>query len=123
MNHKLAIKQYSRSSADQEVPLPHELRPVEVLQLTIRYLMHQIINMCDHSDVSLLFGSCSNDNHFLLGEFGRMVSFLMGQNPKYKKGHNTTRIMLPGLGRTFRAMCKVPHSLLGTFDCRRTVSL
>lgn len=53
MNPALAIKQYSRSSADQETPLPHELRPVSVLQLTMGYLMHRIMNLCDASDVSL----------------------------------------------------------------------
>lgn len=51
MNPRLAVKQYSRSSADQEVPLPHELRPVEVLQMTMSYLMDRIMNLCDTPDV------------------------------------------------------------------------
>lgn len=55
MNHALAVKQYSRSSADQEVPLPHELRPVGTLQLTMGYLMHNIMNLCDSSDVSRIY--------------------------------------------------------------------
>lgn len=54
MNPFLAVKQYSRSSADQEVPLPHELRPVKVLQMTMSYLMHKIMNLCDTPDVSYL---------------------------------------------------------------------
>lgn len=53
MNHSLAVKQYSRSSADQESPLAHELRPVEVLQLTMGYLVHHIMDLCDGSDVNL----------------------------------------------------------------------
>ncbi|XP_018319008.1 uncharacterized protein LOC108732612 [Agrilus planipennis] len=53
MNPNLAVKQYSRSSADQEVPLPHELRPVHVLQLTMNYLMHKIMDLCDLSDVNI----------------------------------------------------------------------
>lgn len=53
MNPALAVKQYSRSSADQEVPLPHELRPVSVLQMTMTYLMTKIMNLCDSPDVRL----------------------------------------------------------------------
>ncbi|KAF7282533.1 hypothetical protein GWI33_002567 [Rhynchophorus ferrugineus] len=47
MNHKKAVKQYSRSSADQESPLPHELRPVTVLQFTMDYLVHNFMDLCD----------------------------------------------------------------------------
>lgn len=53
MNPSLAIKQYSRSSADQESPLPHELRPVSVLELSMGYLMHCIMDLCDSEDVNL----------------------------------------------------------------------
>lgn len=52
MNPSLAVKQYSRSSADQEVPLPHELRPVKVLRMTMTYLMAKIMNLCDTIDVN-----------------------------------------------------------------------
>lgn len=52
MNPSLAVKQYSRSSADQEVPLPHELRPVKVLRMTMMYLMAKIMNLCDTVDVN-----------------------------------------------------------------------
>ncbi|KAF5296504.1 hypothetical protein FQR65_LT01493 [Abscondita terminalis] len=53
MNQSLAIKQYSRSSADQEAPLPHELRPVSVLELSMGYLMHCIMDLCESEDVNL----------------------------------------------------------------------
>ncbi|XP_044729287.1 uncharacterized protein LOC123292639 [Chrysoperla carnea] len=53
INHKTAIKQYSRSSADQEMPLPHELRPVTVLQYTMNYLLRNIIDLCDASDINI----------------------------------------------------------------------
>lgn len=53
MNHAVAVKQYSRSSADQESPLAHELRPVEVLQMTMGYLLHRIMDLCDTPDVRL----------------------------------------------------------------------
>eukprot|EP00057_Strongylocentrotus_purpuratus_P015956 XP_011670430.1 PREDICTED: germinal-center associated nuclear protein [Strongylocentrotus purpuratus] len=42
--HQNAVKEYSRSSADQEEPLPSELRPPAVLDLTMNYLMGEIIN-------------------------------------------------------------------------------
>ncbi|CAG9856572.1 unnamed protein product [Phyllotreta striolata] len=53
MNYNKAIKQYSRSSADQEAPLSHELRPVNVLQMTMGYLLHNIIDLCDTDEVHI----------------------------------------------------------------------
>ncbi|KFP70792.1 Germinal-center associated nuclear protein, partial [Acanthisitta chloris] len=44
VDHAAAIKEYSRSSADQEEPLPHELRPSEVLSMTMDYLVTKIID-------------------------------------------------------------------------------
>ncbi|XP_069790140.1 germinal-center associated nuclear protein [Narcine bancroftii] len=44
VNHEAAIKEYSRSSADQEEPLPHELRPAPVLKLTMDYLVTKIMD-------------------------------------------------------------------------------
>ncbi|OWR54073.1 hypothetical protein KGM_207753 [Danaus plexippus plexippus] len=37
-----AVKQYSRSSADQEIPMCYELRPARVLMRTCSYLLHEI---------------------------------------------------------------------------------
>ncbi|KAK7877941.1 hypothetical protein WMY93_031417 [Mugilogobius chulae] len=39
-----AVKEYSRSSADQEEPLPHELRPLPVLTQTMDYIVTQILD-------------------------------------------------------------------------------
>ncbi|XP_043858360.1 germinal-center associated nuclear protein [Dromiciops gliroides] len=44
VDHAAAIKEYSRSSADQEEPLPHELRPSGVLSMTMDYLVTQIMD-------------------------------------------------------------------------------
>lgn len=44
VDHYAAIKEYSRSSADQEEPLPHELRPLPVLSMTMDYLVTQIMD-------------------------------------------------------------------------------
>jgi hypothetical protein len=47
INHAKAIKQYSRCSADQAAPLGHELRPESVLKLTMNYIFHNIMDLCD----------------------------------------------------------------------------
>ncbi|XP_053352443.1 germinal-center associated nuclear protein [Clarias gariepinus] len=44
VDHSAAIKEYSRSSADQEEPLSHELRPLPVLSMTMDYLVTQIMD-------------------------------------------------------------------------------
>ncbi|XP_075923316.1 germinal-center associated nuclear protein isoform X2 [Petromyzon marinus] len=45
VNHAAVIKEYSRSSADQEEPLPHELRPPHVLDMTMQYLVNSVMNI------------------------------------------------------------------------------
>ncbi|XP_005095086.1 germinal-center associated nuclear protein [Aplysia californica] len=42
VDHYRAVKEYSRSSADQEEPLPHELRPLPVLVTTMTYLLTEV---------------------------------------------------------------------------------
>ncbi|XP_007946869.1 germinal-center associated nuclear protein [Orycteropus afer afer] len=49
VDHAAAIKEYSRSSADQEEPLPHELRPSAVLSRTMDYLVTQIMDQKEGS--------------------------------------------------------------------------
>lgn len=44
VDHAAAIKEYSRSSADQEEPLPHDLRPLPVLCMTMDYLVTKIMD-------------------------------------------------------------------------------
>lgn len=39
------VKEYSRSSADQQEPLPHELRPISVLMFTMDYLISNIMDI------------------------------------------------------------------------------
>uniref|UniRef100_A0A8C9RYG3 Germinal-center associated nuclear protein n=1 Tax=Scleropages formosus TaxID=113540 RepID=A0A8C9RYG3_SCLFO len=47
VDHATAIKEYSRSSADQEEPLPHDLRPLPVLSMTMDYLVTRIMDQGD----------------------------------------------------------------------------
>ncbi|KAK2582599.1 hypothetical protein KPH14_004887 [Odynerus spinipes] len=53
INHMIAVKQYSRSSADQEEPMAHELRPVKSLKMTMSYLLHEIVNLCEEEGTNL----------------------------------------------------------------------
>ncbi|KAF6206276.1 hypothetical protein GE061_017505 [Apolygus lucorum] len=50
MDHSRAVKEYARSSADQDEPLPHELRPVPVLRMTMDYLISEIICRLDKNE-------------------------------------------------------------------------
>lgn len=53
INHAIAVKQYSRSSADQEEPMPHELRPVKSLKMTMSYLLHELMDLCEQEGTNL----------------------------------------------------------------------
>lgn len=53
MDQKKAIKAYSRSAADAEIPLPHDLRPESSLKTTMTYLLHNIMNLCDDDNTSI----------------------------------------------------------------------
>ncbi|XP_045166422.2 germinal-center associated nuclear protein-like isoform X2 [Mercenaria mercenaria] len=44
VDHSRAVKEYLRSSPDQDEPLPHELRPIPVLQSTMTYLLCEVAN-------------------------------------------------------------------------------
>ena len=53
INHTSAVKQYSRSSADQEEPMAHDLRPVKSLKMTMSYLLHEICDLCENEEANL----------------------------------------------------------------------
>ncbi|XP_030386555.1 protein xmas-2 [Scaptodrosophila lebanonensis] len=53
IDHRLAVKEYSRSSADQETPLLHELRPEPVLHMTMAYLMHEIMDRSESRETNM----------------------------------------------------------------------
>ncbi|XP_078382486.1 germinal-center associated nuclear protein-like isoform X2 [Oculina patagonica] len=47
VDHTRAVKEYDRSAADKEDPLPHELRPVPVLKMTMDYLATNIMDQVE----------------------------------------------------------------------------
>ncbi|XP_011305132.1 uncharacterized protein xmas [Fopius arisanus] len=51
--HETAVKQYSRSSADQAEPMPHDLRPIASLKMTMSYLLHEIVDLCNEEGTNL----------------------------------------------------------------------
>ena len=53
LDHKLVIKKFSRSSADKEEPLPHELRPGPVLLKTMDFLVCNIVVLGDKKDIDI----------------------------------------------------------------------
>ncbi len=46
VDHARAVKEYSRSSADQAAPLPLEMRPLHVMTRTMEYLMAEVADRC-----------------------------------------------------------------------------
>ena len=48
LNHLAAVKEHSRSAADQDVPPPHELRPPKILSMTMDFLMCNIVDRIDN---------------------------------------------------------------------------
>lgn len=48
LDHRLMIKEYSRSSADQDLPLPNELRSSEALLETLKYILKEIASQAQH---------------------------------------------------------------------------
>ncbi|VDN06248.1 unnamed protein product [Thelazia callipaeda] len=50
---ELTVKEYSRSAADQDEPLPHELRPADILNRTMNYLIGKIANYVPETDEEL----------------------------------------------------------------------
>ncbi len=53
VNHRAAVKEYSRSSADQDVPLPHDLRPESVLSRAMDHILCNIVDRVDAIGTSI----------------------------------------------------------------------
>ncbi|XP_076363562.1 germinal-center associated nuclear protein-like isoform X2 [Tachypleus tridentatus] len=52
MDQRAMVKEYSRSSADQEEPLSHELRPPKILNMTMDYLLCNIMDRLNDKTTS-----------------------------------------------------------------------
>uniref|UniRef100_A0A1I7TXJ1 PCI domain-containing protein n=1 Tax=Caenorhabditis tropicalis TaxID=1561998 RepID=A0A1I7TXJ1_9PELO len=44
VSHDMMVKQYARSAADQERPLPHELRSEKIMNQVMCYLLHNVLD-------------------------------------------------------------------------------
>lgn len=49
VDHHLLVKEFNRSSADQDLPLPNEMRPPEILMHTFHYILNQIVPQINSS--------------------------------------------------------------------------
>lgn len=87
-DHYLMIKEYSRSSADQDLPLPNEMRPLSVLYDTMLYLIENVI-----SKIETYSGSDPNENEadFSLGEW---YDFIWNRTRSIRKDIIQQRLLL-----------------------------
>ena len=70
IDHRLMVKEYSRSSADQDLPLPNEMRPIRVLYDTMMYLITEIISkIAKERQVNANEFSSSNGGEFPYGDW------------------------------------------------------
>lgn len=53
LDHRLVTKKFSRSSADKELPLPHELRPGQVLLMTMNFLVCNVISRVEEEGMEV----------------------------------------------------------------------
>jgi germinal-center associated nuclear protein len=85
VDHRLMVKEYSRSSADQDLPLPNELRPINVLIETMLYLIDEIIPQ-------IVFDNNNNNNdNFSVGDW---YDFVWNRTRSIRKDIIQQRLLL-----------------------------
>ena len=105
VDHTAAIKEYSRSSADQEEPLPHELRPLPVLSMTMDYLVIQIMdqvqdNYRDWYDFvwnrtrGIRKVTTTTQNN-ILQRYGALIEIFFSSSSVIISGHHSAAPVLP----------------------------
>jgi hypothetical protein len=58
VNHKAVVKEYSRSSADQDVPLSHEMRPQGALSQAMTHLLCNVVDRVESATSSSTVDEC-----------------------------------------------------------------
>ena len=81
-NQHLMIKEYSRSSADQDLPLPNEMRPLLVLYDTLMFII---------DDVIAKIASVENDYEFSYGDW---YDFVWNRTRSIRKEITQQRLLL-----------------------------
>lgn len=84
VDHRLMVKEYSRSSADQDLPLPNELRPINVLIETMLYLIDEIIPQ-------IVFDNNNNNDNFSVGDW---YDFVWNRTRSIRKDIIQQRLLL-----------------------------
>jgi hypothetical protein len=90
VDHRLMIKEYSRSSADQDLPLPNEMRPIRVLYGTMMYLIDEVI-----SKIASFNQIDENEIHeFSIGDW---YDFVWNRTRSIRKDIIQQRLLLNGI--------------------------
>jgi hypothetical protein len=93
VDHRLMIKEYSRSSADQDLPLPNEMRPIKVLYGTMMYLIDEVISKIASLDNNS--NEMSNENsEFSMGDW---YDFVWNRTRSIRKDIIQQRLLLNGI--------------------------
>ena len=92
VDHRLMIKEYSRSSADQDLPLPNEMRPIRVLYGTMMYLIDEVISKV----ASFNFDSneMNENSEFSIGDW---YDFIWNRTRSIRKDIIQQRLLLNGI--------------------------
>ena len=86
VDHRLMIKEFSRSSADQDLPLPNEMRPIHVLYGTMMYLIDDVIAKIANEDAL-------SDTEFSYGDW---YDFIWNRTRSLRKDIIQQRLLLKG---------------------------
>ncbi|HIE75452.1 MAG TPA: hypothetical protein EYP93_04470, partial [Gammaproteobacteria bacterium] len=81
LNRRATVKEYSRSSADQDIPLLHELRPSNVLRVAMDHLLCNVIDRID--------SVADHGKHS--GTMREWYEFVMQGSPNFPSGFNPWR--------------------------------
>jgi hypothetical protein len=87
IDYNIMIKEYSRSSADQDLPLPNEMRPLSVLYDTMLYLINEVITRIETATA----GGLDDDIDFAVGEW---YDFIWNRTRSIRKDIIQQRLLL-----------------------------
>jgi hypothetical protein len=87
IDYNIMIKEYSRSSADQDLPLPNEMRPLPVLYETMLYIINEIITRIETAAVA----EDPENSDFSVGEW---YDFIWNRTRSIRKDIIQQRLLL-----------------------------
>jgi hypothetical protein len=95
LDHNLMIKEYSRSSADQDLPLPNEMRPLSVLYDTMMFIVNEIITKIEtHSDENNDDNDQQENGHSSSFSVGEWYDFIWNRTRSIRKDIIQQRLLI-----------------------------